>query len=337
MQPGRFIIGAILSSALAIAGCGDDGPASSSPSITAPTIQSPAPGEGVSSRQPTLTVGNAQGASGLTYRFEVASDSGFVAILVAGDNIAEGAGGSTSWQVSQPLDLGGMFYWRASASAGGTRGPFSQAADFTVEGGFVSQTPVNQIYVFDPLTNGSSVGEVGGGVFNNRGWVATDSRSYIRYEVPPITAGFVEFQVSGLMRLNPAPTPGKRNLLIMWDPTAGEYTENPFRVHIAKYDERIVNRWHMRFRWISQGQERNTGINLFDWDPNQVYTFRLEWGAFPEIDSQRARVLLDGMEIMVRNYDPIYRPNVHWIELGMAPRDESLEQATYSNVTIGQR
>jgi hypothetical protein len=64
----------------------------------------------------------------------------------------------------------------------------------------------------------------------------------------------------------------------------------------------------------------------------------MEWGAFPNIvSSQRARVLLDGAEVMVRNYDPIYRPSVHWIELGMAPRNETLEQAIFSNVRIGVR
>ena len=166
--------------------------------------------------------------------------------------------------------------------------------------------------------------------------MATDALSYIRYDIPTTPNGFVEFQVSNLMDLNPHSA--KRNLLIMWDPTRGDYTENPFRVHIAKYDTRLVNRWHMRLRFISNGQETNTGINLFDWDPSRTYTFRLEWGAFPEIvSSQRARVLLDGAVIMTRNYDPLYRPAQHVVELGMAPRAESLEQAIYSNVTIGVR
>ena len=40
---------------------------------------------------------------------------------------------------------------------------------------------------------------------------------------------------------------------------------------------------------------------------------------------------------MTRNYDALYRPEQHVVELGMAPRAESLEQATYSNVTIGVR
>ena len=126
--------------------------------------------------------------------------------------------------------------------------PFSNAASFDIEGGFILNQPQNQMLVFDPLTNGTSVGEVGGGEFRDGGWFTTDATSYIRYEVPTITSGYVEFDVRGLRTINPTPRPLKRNLLIMWDPSAGDYTENPFRVHITKFDERLVTRWPMRFR-----------------------------------------------------------------------------------------
>ncbi len=46
---------------------------------------------------------------------------------------------------------------------------------------------------------------------------------------------------------------------------------------------------------------------------------------------------MDGSMILARNYDPLYLPGTHWVELGMAPRAESLEEATYSNVRIGVR
>lgn len=327
----------LVSLALAlVTGCGDDGPSSPSSTITAPTISSPTSGTIVDSPTPTLTVGNASGATGLRYRFEVASDVGFQNVVDSADDIAEGSGGTTSWVVSQSLSDGQKFFWRARAAAGGSQGPYSVAAEFDVRGGFIAATPVNSVLVFDPLTSGSTVGEVGGGEFRPDGWRATDARSYIRYEVPTLTNGFVEFDVKGLR--NPNPRSDKRNLLIMWDPTRGDYTQNPFRVHLAKFDTNLVNRWHMRLRFIANGQETNTGIDLFEWDPERTYTFRLEWGAFPDIvSSQRARVLLDGREIMVRNYDNLYRPDTHWIELGAAPRDESLEQAIYSNVTIGAR
>lgn len=333
-RPSLVFVATMGTCLLFYAACGSDDPSGPSPTITAPTPQSPANGSTVQSQAPTLTVGNAAGANGLRYRFEVATDSAFGSIVAAIDNVPEGAG-STSWQVTPALDSG-QFFWRARAATEGLNGPFSSAANFEVEGGFNSQVPVNNIYVFDPLTTGMSVGEVGGGEFRSGGWFATDANSYIRYEIPTTPNGFVEFQVTNLR--NPNPRSEKRNLMIMWDPSRGDYTENPFRVHIAKFDTNLVNRWHMRLRFIANGQETNTGIDFFDWDPNRIYTFRLEWGAFPAIvSSQRARVLMDGREIMSRNYDNLYRPATHWVELGMGPRSESLEKALYSNVTIGVR
>jgi hypothetical protein len=282
-------------------------------------------------------VGNAAGVSGLRYRFEVATDSGFGSTIAVGDDVPEGGGGTTSWLVTESLNLGATYFWRARASAGGMTGPFSAPATFEVLGGFLRGTPVNLLYVFDPLTNGSSVGEAGGdGDFNNEGWMATNALSYIRYEIPPTPNGFVEFDVTNLR--NPNPHSDKRALMIMWDPTRGEFTENPFRVTLSKFDTNIVDRWHMRLRFIANGEETNTGIDLYQWDPRRQYHFRMEWGAFPEIVStQRVQVLMDGRMIMARNYDRLYLPDTHWVELGMAPRAESLEQATYSNVRIGLR
>lgn len=316
------------------AACGSDAPTNTSPTITAPTPQTPANGSTVSGQTPSLTVVNATGASGLRYRFEVASDSGFSNIVASADNLPEGTG-TTSWVVAPAL-ASGTFHWRSRASAEGANGPFSTATNFEIESGFNSDKPVDDILVFDPLTNGMSVGAVSGGEFRSGGWFTTNADSAIRYRIPTTVNGFVEFDVKGLR--NPNPNSNKRNLMIMWDPSRGDYTENPFRVHIAKFDTNLVNRWHMRLRFISNGQEANTGINKFDWDPNRTYHFRLEWGSFPAIvSSQRARVILDGREIMARNYDNLYRPSTHWVELGMAPRSETLEQVTYSNVTIGVR
>lgn len=317
--------------------CGSEGPTSSeSPSITAPTAREPATGSKVTSTNPTLVVGNATGAQGLRYRFEVSTDSSFNNLVAVGDDLPEGGTGTTSWTVTPALEPGETYQWRARASAGGNAGPYSIAASFEVAGGFKSDTPVNLIYVSDPLTNGTSVGEVYSGTFNSKGWMATEAAAYIRYEVPPILNGFVEFQVTNLR--NPNPRSDKRALLCMWDPSQGDFTTNPFRVNISKYDTNLVTFGHLRLRWISQGDEKNTWIDFYDWDPNHVYTFRMEWGAFPEIvSSQRVRVLMDGAEILVRNYDKIYRPTTQWVELGMAQRQESLEQAIYSNVTIGVR
>ena len=222
--------------------------------------------------------------------------------------------------MSPNLGIGQTYYWRARASVGGTQGPFSPAANFEVQGGFASSTPVGSVFVSDPLTNGVSVGEVGGGEFQTEGWMATDALSYIRYDIPTTPNGFVEFQVSNLMDLNPHSA--KRNLLNHVGPHTRrlhrESFPSPYRQVRHATRESLAHAASVSSR---TARRRNTGINLFDWDPSRTYTFRLEWGAFPEIvSSQRARVLLDGAVIMTRNYDPLYRPAQHVVELGMAPR-----------------
>lgn len=323
---------------LAYTACGSESPSSSTSPLSAPTIRSPSNGEIIDDLQPTLTVGNATGGVGEpTYRFELATDSSFGGMVGMDEGVGQGGGGTTSWKVPAVLEPGRTYYWRSRASASGETSPYSSVAHFSTLAGFMKlDVGSDGILVFDPLTNGTSVGEVGGGTFNYRGWMATAADTYIRYEVPTLRNGFVEFDVTNLR--NPNPRSDKRALMSMWDPTRGEFTTNPFRVNISKLDTRLVTYWHVRLRFISQGQEHNTGIDLYRWDPNRIYNWRIEWGAFPEIvSSQRVRVLLDGAEILVRNYDPIYQPAVHWIELGMAPRNETLEQAIYSNVKIGVR
>lgn len=335
MNRPSLVLAASAASLIVYAGCGSDDPSSASPTITAPTPQTPTNGASVNDPAPTLTVANASGADGLLYRFEVASDASFTNVVATTTNVPQGSG-TTSWTVAPAL-TSGTFHWRARASANGTDGPFSSVASFELDAGFFSPTPINNILVSDPLTNGMTVGERGNGDFRPGGWFTQDPTNYIRYTIPPTPNGFVEFDVIGLRNPNPG-QPHKRNLMIMWDPTAGDYTENPFRVHIAKFDTRLVNRWHLRLRFISNREETNTGINKFDWNPRRIYNFRLEWGRFPAVTTtQRARVLLDGQPIMVRNYDNVYRPNQHVVELGMAPRFETLELVTFSNVVIGVR
>ena len=326
---------------LGVVSCGSESPTSGS--LSAPIPQSPATGATVSGNDVTLTVANASGGTGdPTYRFEVASDSAFTSQLAAEEGIGQGSG-STSWRVPVPLrggpvDETGMatYYWRARASATGETSSWSQTANLRVqEGLFLPSPSPSGLIVADPLTNGTSVGEGEGGEWRPQGWMATNAATYIRYEIPTLRSGYVQFDVTNLRE--PNPHSDKRMLLIMWDPTKGDYTRNPFRVHIQKMDDQTVTYDHLRLRWISRGQERNIGHSFTDWDPQQTYRFRLEWGDFPGIDTQWVRVLMDGDEIMTRNYDFPYAPATHWVELGGAPRNETLEQAIFSNVLIGTR
>lgn len=307
---------------------------SSAPPPGAPTAESPSPGESLTSTQPTLTVANAEGGSGeLTYGFEVASDTSFSDIEASAEGITEGEEGTTSWQVSPPLEPGMQHYWRVRATGSGQSGPYSETTNFSLREGFTHNRPTGGLVVYDPLTNGSSVGQVVGGRFVDGGWQVVQPTDYIRYQVPSETNGYVEFNVTNIKE--PNPTAGKRILMIMWDPTRGDYRANPFRMHLQKMDRNTVNRWDVRLRWLSRGHEHNTGISFFDFEADVMYPWRVQWGKFPGFKAEHVKVYLEGIEILSRNYDKPYNLRTHWVELGGGTRTESLEEAIFSEVKIG--
>jgi hypothetical protein len=346
MRPKLLAILCPILLALLAYACGDSSPSSPStpggggssstdPSLSAPTAQQPPVGEAVFDLQPELVIGNATGGSGTrTYTFDIALDSAFQRIALTESGVSEGLGGITKWRVSEPLEAETKYYWRVAARTGAGAGPYSSVSEFRVREPFTADRP-GPVVLFDPLNNGSSVGDVLGGSFVDGGWQPQINTDCLRYQIPTLEEGRFEFTTTNLS--TPNPVPGKRILISMWDPTKGDYRENPFRVNISKLDRSTVTFDDVRLRWISRGQETNTGISFFDFEPQIVYEWRMEWGTFPGIHSQHVKVFLDGIEILNRNYDAPYHPKVHWVELGQCDRDETLEKATFSNVKIGSR
>ena len=309
--------------------------------VSAPIISDPLSGTTVSSARPALTVLNAASSGAPTsYLFQVAADPGFGTVVAQSQLVPEGGSGSTTWTVDTALDRG-QHFWRARARSGTTDGPFSSTADFNVSSGASpgpedppigndpSPPPAGTI-ISDPLIGGS-IGEVAGGQFTSAGWTVTAPGNFIRYEVPPMSRGWVEFETSGLRRVNLAPN--QFMLFGMWDPSAGPFRANPFRVNIQKLHPNPHNPPYLRMRWISQGEQHDEGNRFFDWIPSRTYQWRLEWG--PNGDGHQARVFLDGALAIEVNYSRAYRPNVHFIELGISERGESVVGATYSNFRVG--
>lgn len=329
-----------------IIGCSDDGgsspttpttpqPSTSDSSLTAPTIRSPGQGEQLEELKPRLEIGNATGGSGVrTYTFEVARDTAFQQMVATEAGVREGLGGITVWQVSETLEADARYFWRARASTSAGSGPNTASSEFRIKMGFTRDRASGGLVLFDPLTGGS-VGQRMGGRFVAGGWQAQSNADCIRYRIPVLREGRIEFETTNVN--TPNPVPGKRILISMWDPSKGEYTLNPFRMHLQKLDRSTVRRDDVRLRWISRGQETNVGITFFDFEPSFVYSWRIEWGTFPGISSQHVKVFLDGQEILNRNYDRPYSPNPHWVELGNCDREETLEEAIWSNLRIGTR
>jgi hypothetical protein len=298
--------------------------------VGAPTIVSPTNGSTVTERRPTLTVSNASvsNQAAATYSFQVATESGFTNIVAQIQGVGQGSG-QTAWQVTTDLE-NRQYFWRARARVGSTDGPYSSSADFRVNGpGFGSLTPVNGVLVYDPLTNGTTVGQRGGGEFTPQGWMVKTRSDYIRYGVPTIESGYVEWENSNMED----EVEEKQWMLFgMWDPSKGGYRENPFRVNLQKLDS-LHHSPFFRMRWITGGEQYDFGNDFLEWDLFKTYKIRVEWG--PGIGSQIVRVFLDGQEAFSQTYDNIYRPSTHWIELGIQERKESIIGVVYSNLKIG--
>jgi len=136
----RFTALALLG--LAAARCTASNPSSASASVTAPKSGSPATNAAIKfADQPvTLTVQNAVATqSGTTYTFEVATDSAFNS-KVQTKETSEGSNGSTS-VVLGSLAGATDYYWHARATAGGTTGPFTATAKFTIGPAITLGTP----------------------------------------------------------------------------------------------------------------------------------------------------------------------------------------------------
>jgi hypothetical protein len=310
--------------------------ASADPTLSAPTLTFPPIGEAVQDLQPELQIGNATGGVGTrTYTFELALDSAFQQIVLNEPGVTEGLGGVTRWRVTEALQGDTKYYWRVAAVTTAGAGPYSAHSEFRVREAFRHDRPTGGVVLFDPLTNGFSIGEVHGGSFVAGGWQPLTNLDCLRYQIPTHPEGQVEFTTTNLS--TPNPVPGKRILFSMWDPSKGDYRENPYRVNISKLDESTVKFDDVRLRWISRGQETNVGISFFDFEPQLFYEWKIEWGTFPGIRDQHVKVFLDGIEILNRNYAEAYHPNPHWVELGNCEREESLELAIFSNIRIGAR
>ena len=323
-------------------GTGAFGDGSGKKAVTAPVAADPLPGETIQTNEPTLTVLNSahEPSAVTTYLFQVSLDETFVSLLAQSDQVAEEVDGTTTWSIDRSLE-DGQFFWRVRARAGISESDFSAVANFTVSGTSgtssnppaptpPSPTPAGTI-LLDPLLGGS-IGEVVGGQFTSGGWQVTHKANYIRYEVPPMSDGYVEFDISGLQEVNSSPD--QFMLFGMWDPSAGDYRANRFRVHLQKLHPNPHNPPWFRLRWIANGEQHDKGSNFLAWEPNQTYKFRIEWG--PSGNGNQVRVFLDGsLEISV-NYENSYSPNIHWLELGIAERGESVVGAKYSNFRVGR-
>jgi len=180
-----------------VGACSSENPAGGSHSLTAPKPVSPAMGAQVSyNEQPlTLAAQNAvtTGTKPLTYTFEVASDSGFTAIVAKKENVVAGTD-VTSTKLDAALAGAKGYYWRVRANDGTSAGPNSEVINFSVGSTVNLEAPQPET----PVPNGTVGGVRPTFVINNAGRSGPVGQVYYRFEIaenntfsPVLTAGTV--------------------------------------------------------------------------------------------------------------------------------------------------
>ena len=248
-----------LSAALMATACGDDPPPTqptpppppppppAAPVLTAPKADLPGENDQLQTLRPQLRVMNATAdqAGARTYEFQISDDPDFAPasagisryykVIVTQANVAEGGDGKTVFDVPGDLQPTTRFYWRARARQGTTDGPFSATATFRtkIEG---YNRPGE---LFDPLTNGTTVGALVNNVSltPGRGATINTNESHIRYVLPQMMPiGEFSFEAEGIQNNSPG---DKTKMMAMYDGN-GDITTSDYRATIEKRDGGVV-------------------------------------------------------------------------------------------------
>ncbi len=255
----RYLAGALaLSAAIATAACGDDPPPTQptpaptpppvvNPVLTAPTVDSPAEDAQLSTLRPTLVVRKATSdqAGPRSYEFQVSDDPDFqpasasnvarhYRLVAAQAGIAEGPNDAT-FTVAADLQPATRFYWRARARQGTVDGPWSARSTFRTR--VAAYNVPGELY--DPLTTGTTVGQVVGSVTltPGRGATINSNESHIRYQLPQtVIAGEFSMEVDGIQNFTPG---DKTKIMSMYDGN-GDITTSDYRMTVEKRDAGII-------------------------------------------------------------------------------------------------
>ena len=304
--------------------------------LTAPTLANPVDDAQTNTLQPELAVVNATSsqAGAKTYEFEVSSTIDFTAIVITADNVTEDSDGQTAWIVSRPLQGTTRYWWRARVKQGSTIGPWSPAGRFRsrIEG---FNRPGE---LFDPLTNGSTVGSLINATLLPGQGVRLDSLgSRVTYTLPQnLPQGEFSVLATGLN----SDSAGDSTKLFSMQQGSTDMTTNPYRATIEKRDHGTVT-----FRFIAGDVDAraDSAREDFVFNPSAVYFWKFTWGGgFARLvvleGGENGRVIYNQGD----SYAGTYRPNPHIAHLGAPPgragiNTASVPGAVISNVWLSNR
>ncbi len=327
----------------ALPGAGDAAADGSTLKVTAPTPQSP-----INGQQPdtlVLTAGKSSAeftnTPSLNYEFEVYNSAN--ARVYRGVE-AGGSGGSVSHSVTSFIEFDQPHTWRVRAIYANAAGPWSSAASFrSPAGGYIRGNEL-----FDPLTNGRTVGTAYGPTqfVAGQGIELMSHQSRVTYELgATLEAGEFSVMVTGFDE----GSPGDKTKIISMQEGGGDITTNDYRFTVEKRGRSYPTPGATTFRMINGDAGDHGYINdgarfAVAYSDELWYFWKATWGpGFGRVEvregSPNGRVIYGES---VRNNGHAYRPVPHLIHLG-APvgrageQDASIPGTIYKNVWVSAR
>jgi hypothetical protein len=308
----------------------------------------PAPTSPVNGAQPDSLVLTANKAAGkfdtspsFSYEFEVKTAAGAV-VSACNATIAAGGAATVSYTPTCALEFDTAHTWRVRATYAGAAGPWSAAASFkTPSGGYMRGNEI-----FDPLTNGRTIGETRGPVQFSTGVGAklVGHESHILYRLPTnLQAG--EFSVM-ILGADEGTEGDKSKVFSMQEgPDEGDITDDDYRFTAELRGRNYASPGSVTFRIIAGDSISRDGARVrLDFDSSRWYFWRFSW----QTGRATLEVRRDGptgqtiYSSSVGTGTHPYRPDPHYVYLG-APAgragfmDATLPGGTYKNLWVSSR
>jgi hypothetical protein len=347
-----FYIGSVvlLAGAMAVA-CGKESSSPVSPSGARPASGSATPPGGLKASAPTpqsptngvkpsgglvLVAGASKmlfvaDAIPLSYEFEILTPQG---ARVWSQVVPGGSEPTVSVSPNASLTFDQTYNWRVRATYNGAMGPWSANA------AFVANQPTGYIRgneLYDPLTNGVTVGTVRGPVTWIPGvGVRLDSLdSWIVYELPQaLEQGEYSALVSGV----DTNSEGTKTRILAMAEGYGDVTENPGRMTVEKRGDGPTGGIAWRFI-TSSDQIETVGAErvVREFDANRTYFWEASW----RNNFFNVLIRLDGANGpehygMGKPYEGFYHPEPHVVYAGGGPARGGATNQTVPGMIIRQ-
>jgi hypothetical protein len=305
------------SAALPVAAGADSGDVTLKAS--APTPTSPINNVKLDSLRPTLMIANATATHvtvTLQHRFQVMDASGAV---VVDSGLISPSGGTTSYAVTIDLVANKPYTWRARAEYSGHYGPWSSVASFVTPdlSGYIRGAEL-----YDPLTNGKTVGTVVGSVdfLPGKGVRLNTSGSRVDYTLEQtLTAGEFSMMITGIDE----GSPGAKSKVMSMQEGGGDITTNDYRFTIEMRGRDYVPAGAITFRVITgnaanPGSVKDGARYAVPMNDETWYFWKATWGdGFAAVEVREngpTGPVIYGSSVSTDGHP--YRPTPHVIHIG---------------------